>query len=137
MLFTIETAPLVKMIEIVSESASTADDLSDVIWLAAEGDHVFARSGQTIAESETAVWEDGQCTLFRDALLNQLKTCGNETDVVIQADQRHLLVNGASIPVISYCHSVQTPRAFQVFMASDLGKPFIPPSGACEGPLES
>ena len=121
MLFTIQTAPLLKMIQMVGESASSGHNLSDVLCLAAQGNRIFATSGKTIAESETAVWEDGQCTLSRDALVSRLKACRNKAEVKIQADRRHLLVNGVSIPVTSYSPSTASPKGFQVFMASDLG----------------
>src|SRR5258707_12351066 len=106
MLFTIQTEPLIKMLEMLGDGPSHKHSIKDVICLVADRDRVFARSGQTIAESETAVWENGQCSVSRDSLVSRLKACRNETEVTIRADHRHIYVNGLSIPLTTYCHSI-------------------------------
>jgi hypothetical protein len=120
MLLTIQTEPLIKMVEIVGEGAS-GRRTNTVIRLAVEGDRVSAKCGETIAQGEAAVWESGQCTLSRDALLSRLKACRNDTEVTLQADQRRLCVNGMSIPVISYGPPTLGPEVFHVFMATEIG----------------
>ena len=121
MLFTIQTEPLIRMVEMVSEAAPKRRTSDPVVRLAASRDRVCVKCGGTAAESDAAVWEHGQCTIGRDVLLKRLKECRAHIGVSVEADRQRLCVEGISMPLLSYSASAPAPEMFQVFMATELG----------------
>src|SRR5204862_2413113 len=61
MLFTIQTGPLIRMVELVGEGAPNRRPLDSVVRVAATRDRVCVKCGGTTAETDATVWEDGQC----------------------------------------------------------------------------
>jgi hypothetical protein len=129
MLFTIQPDLLIKLVQLVSESAQTAKSRNSTISLIACNDRLRVKYGKSAAESEATIIGDGQCALPLRNLLRTLMTYRNENNITIQADERRLCVGQTRLHVLNYSPFVPALEDFQVFMASEVG--CFPSSADC------
>jgi hypothetical protein len=121
MKFTVEPAPFLRIVELADEQSLHRMESDIVLCLGACDQRVWVKCGNTVAETEAMVWENGQCRVSRAELLKALDDHRDELELLIEGNKRGLRVGQLSLPVSRYDPCVVLPNSVQVFLASNLG----------------
>ncbi len=89
--------------------------------LSASRDRLSVQTGQTAAEIETAVWEDGTCIVSYPHFLAALEQQRHQPCLTVEVSSAGLRVGHTKLPVLSYSASSWVPETSQIFFATDFG----------------
>jgi hypothetical protein len=91
------------------------------VRLSASGGRVCIESKATVAATDAAVLEDGQCSVSRARLLAALEVYRERSTVTLTANDLGLRMGDLSVPVSHYHSQAPPPVAFQIFLATKSG----------------
>ncbi len=120
MKFTVQKESFTKLVAIVGERTQSQNS-DAILLLSAHESRVDVNQGDTEAETEAVVWEEGQCTVSRAKLVQVLAATPDDASVTMEVRRNSLQIGGARVPLISYNPSAVRPQRFQIFLASDSG----------------
>ncbi len=89
--------------------------------LSARGDRLSVETSRTAAEIETAVWEDGTCTLSYPRFLAALHAHREQACLTIEVSAAGLRIGTTRLPVLNYSPAPRISASSQIFLATDFG----------------
>ncbi len=119
MKFTAETKPLLRMLEILSQTPARKPADPNIRLVARDG-RVCAQKECAIGEIEGAVWRAGRCTVSSSKLLAAVKDW-REASLSIEAEGELLRVAHTTLPLVHRRRACETPGRLQIFLASATG----------------
>ncbi len=121
MRFRTQPNPLLRILEMLADSAPGVLTQKQRVTLVALQDRLWMLHSGTAARMEAIIFEEGQCTVSAWRFLRALEPHRDSRSVTVDADARSLKLGQVSIPVRNYSTAAIPPARFQIFLATDLG----------------
>ena len=118
---TVEPQPLIGIVAMVGERARRRSHAAGAVRLSASAGKVCIECKATVAVTDAAVWEDGQCSVSRAKLLAALEAYRERSSITFTADGFGLRLGDVSMPVSHYASQAALPATFQIFLATKSG----------------
>jgi hypothetical protein len=119
MKFTIERAPLVKVLEVIGRKAPSKKWRDKQVRLSACAPRVFVEANESTGGIEALVFEDGACFLEHKTFLKLLKMHSPKKNIIVEVDERKITFASTTLSVSGYSRTVTPPGKFQVFPVTD------------------
>lgn len=120
MRFTIEVEPFIRMVEETKGKASPRK-VEPMLRLVACQGRVYVENSATVAETDAAVTEEGQCKVASDKLLRMLRDMREQSSADFEADTAWLRSEQHAIPVSGYTAYAVAPTRFHVYLSTEAG----------------
>lgn len=121
MKLTVETEPLIRLLEMLAESKSAGQRRFSPVRLNASRTLLRIERAQIAAEIEAVVWETGGCTVSTERLLRAARQHRGAEQLTLRVEGGRLLVGQASIPTVTDRPCPAVENSCRLFFATDIG----------------
>lgn len=122
MKFTVETEPLIRLLEMLEENNTAQRRKLAPLALQASRTSLRIEQGHFVGEIEANVWQTGACLVSAGRLLQALKKGRPTVNLTLELHAERLRVGSAAVPVLAdFSPAPAALKACSLFFSTNIG----------------